>query len=279
MEFNSDVRLDETLPIILPDSFQDIFIDLDLYKVLAAALNSKLLPSRIKIKVARICARLPSVRKSISHEPGLIDNHLCFCLNAFESILLADLIEDEEDRIDQLIDLSLRIFRVYSFDELQKPAIRSTFANYLVNLDKLMVFALEKYFALGSSRSDNLSQVLIQILTQSIKKEDEVLGEVVLQAVKKYVEVFFSDVIEIGGLEESALALTDPNEIRVNIENSIKAFEECYHYLEAVKQVIMDNFANRFIKELTVIYDQCRHSWIHLSIILITSNSLGSLAD
>lgn len=252
MEFNSDSRLDEISVIVLPDSFQDVFIDLQFYQVLASLLTAGGVSSQVKIKAARICARLPAVRKSISHDPEVIDRHICFCLNSFDVILQADFVEEDEDRIDQLIDLTQRLFRTYSFDELQKDNMLPTSRRFLTNLGKLIVFSMESYFRVGSSRSESICEVMNQILTQTVKKEDEFLGDILMQAIKKYIESFFCDTKEMRGLDDSTLALTDPKEIKINIEGSIKAFEECYHYLEAVKQYIIEQFAHRFIKELSV---------------------------
>lgn len=251
MEFNSESRLDDVGPMVLPDAFQDQFIDTDLYEAYLVLLGSPNLEIDQKMNVTKICSRIPAARKTIATDPDSLHKHINFCFAAFRLIISVDL-GDKESQAEEMFDMAARIFRVYSIVDLCQPPTASRFKDFLSGLEILLKKVYAGHFAVGSNQADLASQVITTLLTHAVKHEDEIVGQVVLQVLQAYAARFFSDA-DTCSLDDQILSAADALELKGSIEASFRSLEESYHFLDAAKPILLEKIIGQFLLQLDVV--------------------------
>lgn len=251
VEFNSDCRLDEITPIILPDAFQDQFVDLQLYDIFFCLLTDSRVPRCYSQTVVKICCRMPAVRNTISLEPQTYKGHIAFCLKTFTTMADRAIKDQCLETIDLLLDHCHRLFRTFAFDELQVDDLKDLFVSFLGHLGLLAESLIATNFELGSSRLDNMGQILTTILTQCVKQDNQLLEHILLAVVRRLILWLFDDRLSAPTFSPT-LITADAKDIRTSLDQSLAVFEECYCYLDVARSLILNDLVMAFMTRLEV---------------------------
>jgi hypothetical protein len=120
MEFNSEARLDEIGPIVLPDNFNEKYLDFDFFQRLCSFVLHYSVDEELRFEVVKVLSRMPSVRKNISRDPRQADEFIKFLLLAFQSITNSKFETLGTQVLEELLDFGQRLFRVYKIGELAR---------------------------------------------------------------------------------------------------------------------------------------------------------------
>lgn len=250
MEFNSESRLDDVGPMVLPDAFQDQFVDIVLYEAYISLLTSSNVQMDSKMIIAKICGRLPAARKTIATEPQILQHHISFCLTAFRTILSIDL-GDREAQSEEMLDMAARLFRIYSITDLCQPPTAAPYAGFLEGLEILLKKIYAGHFSVGSSQAELASQAVTTLLTHAVKHEDQGVGQLIMRVLQAYADRFFQDA-DSCSLEDRLLNAADSADLRSAVEASFRSLEESYHFLDAAKPILLEQVVGQFLGRLEV---------------------------
>lgn len=251
MEFNSEMGLDDIKPIILPDSFQDNFIDFNFLESLLNMLRFQSVPVALKAKCLRVLSKLPAVRKSVTRNPAVSDSFMIFCMRSVEVILSTNFGNEGENSIDEVLDLISRLFLVYTVGELVR--LPTSFHPFLNQLDSLLTHIFKDSYHLASTRSRQVNEILRSLLSESERCEDDPMSKLLFNAIRKYFEIFFSPgSTHLALIDESVIGNSDSKELKDYISGSLDLFEEAYRSCSDVKQTVLNELVPGFIQNFTV---------------------------
>lgn len=248
LDFNSDNRMDETDPIVLPSSFKEVYIDFNFFMALITLLKSSC-DNQAKMKIVQILARIPAVRKNVTDIKDQLDKYIEFCMRSVEVIMSVNFEEDTDLCLDELMDLILRMFRVYNLEELGMYV--SVFSTFMSCVSKLIEGVFSRNYKIGSPRAEAVNDILMHFLSQAVRKSDDQLTSFVVNTLKSYIAVFFIDDRAGSVLDEETADHSDIKELKSAVSASFKIFEEAYHYFEDVKTLVKVDLSQRFLTEFS----------------------------
>ena len=250
LEFNSENRIESICVICLPDSFQDRFLDFDLFETVLQLITSNVLSPQFRTKCLRVLCKLPGARRTVSHDPELSDKFIVFIMKMFALLPAGDYGNDKEICIDEILDGVQRFFRVYTIEDMNRHMDSALpFFSVVFGLVE-SVFSM--FYKIGSERAEQINDLMNYFLNYSVKKNDPQLSECILKTLRFYVETFFTiESNHFALLDEEILNHSDLKELKVAISASFKMFEESYHYIEEVKNLLHEQLSQTFFESFT----------------------------
>lgn len=251
-EFHNENRIEDIVAIIFPPTFQDKFIDMELFELLMKSLTSGIFPSSQKCSILSIIARLPCVPTSICSSTVELDNYLRFFLKTFIQILE---LNNDDSSCCFVVDYVARLLMLFSIDQILNMDLGEQF---IVSFEDwvLKKVVSGRRFKVGGEIAEQLNTIILFFINHTVNKNHEFSKNVVIDVVKGYCEQFMH-----GGWNNQGLGFADEllehqiEDYEQKMEESFKIFEESYHYFDEVKEYVLNILSVRIFRELGYFVD------------------------
>lgn len=245
-EFTSEVNLEEISTTFLPESWDSILIDLDLFERMVELATLASVPMSVKLSIIKVFSRLSSVKHSVIKDDQKTVDYIKFFLLLPNRIIQHVNLQDR-GCLEDLLDLFLRFTYVMSLRKIaQYPAEFDVWMNcFLVILTQVF----QNYYQVDDKLFHTVNQLFKKITYHYSGVEYDFAGKL-LQSFKIYMTVNFAPTSSINIFKE--LSYSHFEKFKKLVDERFDYFKEFYSSNKQQVYGLIDGALTQSMEELTV---------------------------
>ena len=246
-EFTSEVNLEETTTTFLPDNWEPLIIDLDLFEKMVHLTTIAGVPMQVRLSIMKVFSRLSSVKPSVIKEDIKQVEYIKFFL-LLPNRILPHLNIQDKGCLEDLLDLFLRLTYVMSLRRIvqYKEEFDVWMNCFLVILSQVF----QNYYQVDDKLFQTVNQLFKKITYHYSGVEYDFAGKL-LQSFKLYMNVNFSPTSGINIFKE--LSYSHFEKFKKLVDTRFEYFKEFYTSDKQNVYGLIDGALSQSMEELTVI--------------------------
>lgn len=149
--------------------------------------------------------------------------------------------------------MATRLIQLTGLDHL---STHDAFPDVLTQTTKLIQASLRNSYKIGSFLSCQINDMLEVTINFASRKDNEHAYKTVEQSVQSYMEYFFGEMPNVIQIDLGKLLGQETSDVKEELLNSFKMFDEGYHYMKRVKEVILYQLVPLMLSEFQMVYDR-----------------------